>query len=361
MTDAVTDGVTPAVPARLAFAGSGRITGAHGLAARDLPGVEVIAVASRHPEHARERAEQMGARPCTYDELPAGADVVVVATPPALHAAHVLHALAQGAAVIVEKPLCTTLAEADALVAAAGPTGARVAYAENLVFAPIVVRAIELTAALGQLRHLEVRALSNRPTWGDFLTAQWGGGVLFDLGVHPLALAVLLAEASATGEGSPPPQLTSIRARLEGADDIEVDDYAEVDLTFDSGLEARVVASWRHDDPQWDLQAASDVGVVRAELLPALLLERDGVAVTIPAGHPEGDIPQIAQFGYQGQLETFLSDFAAGRAPTMNVTFGRRMLEIVCAAADSASQGGVEVALPFTGPRDRNPLQLWRG
>ena len=357
MADGVADGVTT----RLAFAGSGRITGAHGLAARDLPGVEVIAVASRNPDHARERAEQMGARPCAYDELPAGADAVVVATPPALHAGDVLHALARGAAVIVEKPLCTTLAEADALVAAAGRTGERIGYAENLAFAPIVVEAIALTAALGELRHLEVRALSNRPTWGDFLTAQWGGGVLFDLGVHPLAIAVLLAEASAMAAGSPPPRLISIRARLEGADDIEVDDDAEVDLTFDTGLEARVVASWRHDDPQWDLQAASDAGVVRAELLPALVLERNGVAVTIPAAAPEGDIPQIAQFGYRAQLETFLADFDAGRTPIMNATFGRRILEIVCAASDSAAKGGVAVALPFTGPRDRTPLQLWRG
>ncbi len=350
----------------LSFAGSGRITVAHGLAARAVPGVEVVAVASRDRAHATERAEQMGARTCTYDELPAGADVVVVATPPARHAHDVLHALERGAAVIVEKPLCTTLAEADALVVAAGSAGERVGYAENLAFAPIVVRAVELTAGLGALHHLEVRSLSTRPTWGDFLRARWGGGVLFDLGVHPLAIALLLAEAGANetgeGDGSPssPPRVTSVQARLEGADDIDVDDYAEVDLTFDSGLVARVVASWRSADPQWDLQAASDSGAVRAELLPALLLEHNGEPVALPAVPSTVDVPQIDQFGYRGQIEAFLSDFAAGRTPAMSVAFGRTILDLVCAAYASAAQGGAAVAVPFTGPRDRTPLELWR-
>ena len=344
----------------VSFAGSGRITVAHGLAIQAVGGVQVVAVASRDPAHAAERAEQVGATACAYDELPAGADVVIVATPPVRHAADVLQALERGASVIVEKPLCTTLADADALVAAAGRSGERVGYAENLAFAPIIERAVELSGGLGPLRHLEVRALSNRPTWGDFLHARWGGGVLFDLGVHPLAIALLVARADAAA-GSAGPRVVSVRAHLEASDDIEVDDHAEVQLTFDSGLVAQVVSSWREDSPQWDLQAASDAGVVRAELLPALLLEHDGEAVTLPPVPAAIEIPQIEQFGYRGQIESFLGDFAAGRIPAMSVAFGREVLDVVCAAYASAGAGGEPVAVPFAGPRDRTPLELWRG
>ena len=88
-----------------------------------LAGVTVGPVASRTPARAAERAAQVGGRAVTYDELPAGADVVLVATPPARHASDALAALAAGAAVIVEKPLATTLAEADALVEAAAADG----------------------------------------------------------------------------------------------------------------------------------------------------------------------------------------------------------------------------------------------
>lgn len=338
----------------LAFAGSGRITVVHGLAAQAL-GLTVTNVASRQPAHAAERAAQLGAVACDYADLPAGADVVVVATPPARHVPDALAALEGGAAVIVEKPLATTLADADALVAAAGPRGDRVGYAENLLYAPIIERAVALAADLGPLHHLEVRALQPRPDWGGFLTEAWGGGVLFDLGVHPIAVALALASAAG------PARVTSVTAHLEGAPDIAVDEHAEVNLRFDTGLEARVTASWRHRDTVWDLEAAAATGVVRAELVPAHDLEHNGDPVALPRLRPGSAVPQLEQFGYVGQLEALTADLTAGRRPRADVELGRAVLDVVCAAYASAGDGGSAVTVPFSGPRDATPLSLWRG
>ena len=329
----------------LAFAGAGRISIVHALAAQAI-GAKVKAVASRSAGRAAKRAKELGARPVTYDELPAGADVVVVATPPARHAADALHALDAGAAVLLEKPMCTTLADADQLVAAAGD---RLVYAENLAFAPVIERALDLVGGLGPVEHLEVRARQGRPDWGDFLTAGWGGGALFDLGVHPLAVALLAAS---------PAEVVEVKATLEGADDIDVDEHAQVELRFDTGLAARVEASWRAATPIWDLQVASPTGVVRADLIPAVTLEHNGEPVTLPAPR-EGIVPELETFGYIRQLETAIR-VAQGTTSAMNATFGRHVLEVVCAAYASAGQGGAAVALPFVGPRDRTPLQLWR-
>jgi predicted dehydrogenase len=337
----------------LAFAGAGHISSVHGLAARALTGVTVTRVASRTPERAAERAAQLGAQACTYDELPGGADVVVVATPPARHAPDALAALAAGAAVIVEKPLTTTLEAADSLVAAA--TG-RLGYGENLAFAPIVLRAVSIARTLGPLRHIDARMLQGRPHWGDFLTAGWGGGVLFDLGAHPLALVLLLADAAPGGTD----RVVAVRAHLEGADDISVDDHAEVSLTFASGLHAQVETSWRAAAAVLDFQAASDDGVVRGELIPHLALERDGAGLEMPAVRAGVEHPSLEQFGYVGQLDDFLADFADGQPPDIGAELGRLVLEITCAAYTSAGSGDRVVALPFTGPRDRTPLQLWR-
>jgi predicted dehydrogenase len=334
----------------LAFAGSGRITIVHAMAAEVL-GLPVGAVASRDPERAAERAAPLGATVCSYDELPAGADAVVVATPPARHVDDAVRALAAGAAVLVEKPLATTLARADDLVAADAAAGGRMLYGENLAFAPVVVRAVELIAGLGPLRHLEARALQGRPDWGDFLTDGWGGGALFDLGVHPLAVVMLAAT---------PARVVQVTARLEGAGDIAVDEYAEVTLRFDSGLGARVVASWRQPSAQWDLQAASADGVVRADLVPSLGLERDGDPVPVPSARPDLPLPQLEQFGYLHQLGA-LADVVAGDRPRLGARFGRDVLDVVCAAYASAGSGGAPEAVPFTGRRDRTPLELWRG
>lgn len=334
----------------LAFAGAGWIAAVHGYAVEHVPGLSITKVASRDPARAAEAAARVGAEPCTYAELPAGADGVVICTPPAQHAAQVLHALDHGAGVLVEKPLCTTLAEADQLVAAA-ESGGQIAYAENLVHAPAVRLALEHTAQIGPLDLLEVRALQSRPTWGSFLTEAWGGGVLFDLGAHPLAIALLMAA---------PARPVEVRAVLEGATDHPVDEHADVLIRFDSDLHARIITSWRSEvDPTWDAQASSPDGVVRIELIPHVRLERNGTEVRLP-GVPEGVPSQLEELGYLPQVESFALDLRDGRAPELGAAFGRSVLDVTCAAYASAGQDGAWVGLPFTGPRDRTPLQLWR-
>ena len=323
----------------------------HGYAIEQVPRMKVAAVASRDPARAAASAQRLRAKAVTYDELPNGADGVIVCTPPALHASQALQAVRAGASVLVEKPLCTTLADADALVAAA-EAGGRIAYGENLVYAPAVGLALEHAAQLGPIDVLEVRALQARPTWGDFLTEGWGGGALFDLGVHPLAVALLLAA---------PARPVEVRATLAGADDHPVDEHAEVHLAFDSGLLARVVASWRGGaHPTWDAQVSSPEGVVRLELLPEVLLERNGVEVPLPPVR-EGVMPQLDQLGYLRQIEVFARDVATGETPHLGPAFGRSVLDVVCAAYASAGLGGAWLDLPFAGPRDRTPMQLWRG
>jgi hypothetical protein len=45
----------------------------------------------------------------------------------------------------------------------------------------------------------------------------------------------------------------------------------------------------------------------------------------------------------------------------MSASFGRDVLQVVLAAYRSAGRDSAAEALPFTGPRDRTPLQLWHG
>ena len=333
-----------------AFAGAGWISAVHGLAVGAQRDSRVVAVASRTEEAARRRAEELGARVVTYEELPAGADIVVVATPPARHAVDALRAMAGGAAVVLEKPLCTTLGEADRLVRVV-EAGGMLTYAENLLFAEPVSWALSEASRIGPLTHLSARALQPRPTWGEFTRRHWGGGVLFDLGAHPLALVL-----RAAGSARP----VAVNAEQDASPDVEVDDHARVEIRFDSGLVATVETSWRHDQPVWDLQASADGGVVRLELLPEVTLERDGEPVELPPPPESDHPPQLDEFGYVEQLRQAEAAWREGRgAPTSDVHLGRDVLEVTCAAAVSARTGD-EVTLPFDGPRDRSPIELWR-
>jgi myo-inositol 2-dehydrogenase / D-chiro-inositol 1-dehydrogenase len=326
---------------------------AHAAAARVL-GYELAGIASRTPARAEQLAATFGTVALTYEQLPAGADVVVVATPPQCHAADAVRMLQAGASVLLEKPLCRTLDEADAIVVAAAASGGRLLYAENLAYAPIVQRLVALAPKVGTPAHLEVRSLQGLPTWGAFTTDEWGGGALFDLGVHPLAVAMLLANSAGLGRA------TGVSALLRGGDGHGSDEHAEVTLHFRSGFTASVVSSWQFGpDPQWDAQLAGDAGVVRAELLPEQRLAWNGDDVALPT--PTTNPAVLEQLGYAAQLKALVDDGARGIEPVMSAAFGREVLQVVLAAYSSAGLGGEQVSLPFTGQRDRTPLQLWRG
>lgn len=334
----------------LALAGAGFVTAIHGLAAEALPDLRIVHVASRSNRSARRRAAQTGGIACGYDELPGGADVVVVATPPALHRREAERAVGGSAAALVEAPLAATMDDADRLVAAAD-RGGRVGYAENLVHSPAVVEALGACRRLGSLTHLEVRFAQGRPDWGDHLEPSWGGGALFDLGVHAVTLAVLAAA---------PARVTAVEAQLLAGGGLELDDDATVTLAFESGLRADVRATWRAPAPTWEAQAASPAGAVRLELVPHPSVELNGAPIVLSTPPPGLASPQLHHLGYVAQLQALTADIDAGRPPTPGPQLGRHVLDIVCAAYVSARTGREE-PVPFTGPRDRTPLQLWRG
>jgi predicted dehydrogenase len=334
----------------LAFAGAGWVTAVHGMAAAALDDVRVVHVASRRGVSAGRRAEQTGAAACRYEDLPGDADAVVVATPPVVHRREAERAADGGAAVLVETPLAATLDDADRIVALSAR--AQVTYGENLLHSPVVAEAVSACRRIGPLTHLEVRLAQGRPDGGEQrLDASWGGGALFDLGVHALAVALLAAA---------PARVVAVRADLSVGEGLEVDDDATVWLTFETGLSAQVRASWRAAAPTWDAQAASPTAAVRLELVPGPSVELNGVALRLPP--PPGDVasPQLHHLGYIDQLATLAADVACGRLPRASAQFGRLVLDLVCAAYASARSGEPE-AVPFGGRRDRTPHELWRG
>jgi len=107
-----------------------------------IPGVKIIAVANRNLDRAREVAAEFGiAQTCVWSELPAlldreQPDFIDIITPPETHLELVRHAAARGIAVICQKPLAPTWAEACAVVACARDAGVRFLVHENWRWQP---------------------------------------------------------------------------------------------------------------------------------------------------------------------------------------------------------------------------------
>lgn len=336
---------------RVALWGAGVMAGAHAASCRTL-WWDIAGVASRTRGRAAQLGEQLGVPAMTYAELLQAddVDIAIVATPPADHLAATRAWTDRSVPTVVSTPLCQTLTDADALVDLERDTSVPILFASNLATAPAAQALFARVAALGALTSLSGRALRTPPTWGAFLTGEWGGGVLLHPGVHQLTLITLIARLG--GAGSP----TTVSAALQRAS-TGADDHAEIDLRFESGLSARSTVSWRATNGSaWDLQVSSATGVLRLDMDPRPTLEHNGEPVAIAAAPP--DHASLTDAGLIGQLRTFRADVIAGRRPVMNPEFGRTILEIVCAANWSAGRSGEPVALPFDGPRDLTPHEL---
>jgi UDP-N-acetyl-2-amino-2-deoxyglucuronate dehydrogenase len=123
-------------------------------------------------------------------------DVVVVATPPATHAALCVQALEAGAHVICEKPFVTSSAEGDRVLAAAAAAGRRVAVNHQFREKPIfsAVRDAIRAGTYGRLAFCQLWQLMNLAPWNE--PTEWRAGMsdrtLLEGGVHLVDLMVVL-------------------------------------------------------------------------------------------------------------------------------------------------------------------------
>ena len=173
----------------LVLFGCGWIARRHARAARRL-GVPLL-VASRDLARARAFARDFGAADAfgAYEHAARDprVDAAVICTPHDRHCADTLLALAAGLHVLVEKPIATTMEEADRMIAAAQDAGRVLMVAENFRFMPAFrhVHALLTAGAVGPLRglHLVARGYRQHAGW-RLVPGMAGGGVLLDGGIH---------------------------------------------------------------------------------------------------------------------------------------------------------------------------------
>lgn len=118
--------------------------------------------------------------------------LVVVATPPPVHAPIARRALESGRHVLVEKPMTLTAAEATALGDLARERGRVLAYGGNFVYAPKFLRVRDLASdagAMGALHYVRAVFRISGPDTPEGRTRKLtGGGALTDIGWHTVEL-----------------------------------------------------------------------------------------------------------------------------------------------------------------------------
>jgi predicted dehydrogenase len=206
--------------------------------ARDLPEVEIVAVAARDPARAAAFARKHGLATIhdSYASLVAdpGVDAVYNPLPNGLHGRWTIAALEAGKHVLCEKPFTANAEEAEAVAAVARRTGLTTMEAFHYRYHGLTARMLELIASgeLGEIRRIEAWfciPLIIRDIRWDLALA---GGALMDTGCYAVHLVRTLAGAE--------PAVVSARARQRSPG---VDRLMQAELAFADGRTGRVTAS----------------------------------------------------------------------------------------------------------------------
>jgi len=153
-------------------------------------------------------------------------EAVIVATPPALHAAMATAAIEAGKPVLVEKPFTMNLREAEAVAELARRRGIALVVEHTHLFAPAFRELVRRIPTLGALTLLRGRANAEGPFRPD-------APVLWDWGAHDVAMAIGVA-------GRPSSQSGRVIERRLGVANAEA---IALTLGWDTGLAADIALS----------------------------------------------------------------------------------------------------------------------
>lgn len=285
---------------RVAIIGTGMIARTHVRSAR-VAGAEVIGVLGSSPERSVQAAREWGLA-SGYRDLAAlladRPDVVHVCTPNDTHAAYGREIALAGVHLIVEKPIATTLAEAEDLVDAAEHTGIVATVPFVYRYHPLVreIRARRAAGELGEVgmvhgTYLQDWMLSpDAATWRTDPSRGGASRAFADIGSHWCDLAEFLSgetftEVSATMSILRPTRPAGSRAAFSGP----ADDAPHVEVTTEDSATATFRTSR-------GIIANTVISQVSAGRKNRLWLEIDGTAGSAAFDQEE---PESIWFGNQ--------------------------------------------------------------
>jgi predicted dehydrogenase len=212
-------------PLRIAVVGVGHLGQHHARLLAAMDGVRLMGIVDTEPGRAAEIASKLAVPSFSHlSELPIGElDAATIAVPTVSHLDVALPLIEAGVSVLVEKPLSSSLGDADKMIEAAARRGVVLAAGHTERFNPAVVAALPLVS---NPRFIEVHRL------GTFPERSLDIDVIFDLMIHDLDLL-----------------LTSVKSEVVSIEAVGVNvltpktDIANVRLRFANGCIANVTAS----------------------------------------------------------------------------------------------------------------------
>ena len=276
--------------------------------------VTLVGVADIDLARAETVAKECGTVACAdYRELLEQTDAVSIVVPTIYHHQTAMVCLEHGVDILLEKPMTTTLAEADEIIALADAKELLVQVGHLERFNPAVLAVQPLLCNPLFIEAHRLSIFKNRGTDVD---------VILDLMIHDIDIILSLVN-------SPIQSIHTVGAPVV----TQLTDIANARVLFENGCTANITVS------RISLENVRKMRIFQpGRYLAVDFGKKEVMAVRLKPGNAEGiPLPDISKYAFQEQdvLEMELREFVANvrqrRRPTVSGREGRRALEVALA------------------------------
>lgn len=333
---------------RIAVMGAGLIGRRHAMHVAASPDADLACVIDPHPVGQAVAAEHGVPWTASLDQaLTHRPDGVIVATPNQMHMQHGMDCIAAGLPVLVEKPLCDSVANAERLVAAADAGGVPLLTGHHRRHNPLMQRAKQMIddGAIGRPLVANAMFWVHKPD--DYFDVTWrrekGAGPVYLNLIHDIDnLRFLLGEVIAV-----------TAAESNGARGHAVEDTSVILLEFASGILATAsvcdatVAAWSWEANSGENPAYAQVdqdcyligGTHGSLALPSLTLRRSQGERSWYAPLETSREKVQAEDPLARQVSHFARVIRGEEAPLVSGREGLETLRVIQAVKQSAATG----------------------
>lgn len=307
--------------------------------ARQVGGVEVVAVAARSADRAQAFAHkhQIARVHAAYADLLADdkVDAVYIALPNSLHAEWSIRALEAGKHVLCEKPMTCNAAEAGQVAeasTAAASSGFLYAEAFHNLYHPLALAMRECVQSglLGELR--SVRAVFNT----TILRRQdirfeyaLGGGALMDLGCYMISLARFVLGAMLRVESA---SCSLLKPKVDARTIANLRVVKEIASTPATSVHIEcAMQRWKAPSVYFEAQGAVGTMKVINPVLPQLY---NRMAIEVNGRREVRHLPRVSTYGEQ--LKAFVAAANGGASMTTNAHWGLGNMQVIDAIYEAA-------------------------
>lgn len=304
------------------------------------PGMQTVAMCDAVParvEAAKQELPPLEGYFTDVDEMLAmpDLDLVVIILPHNLHAPMTLKCLQAGKHVVLEKPFCITVAEANAMIDLARERGLMLSLFHNRRWDGdyVTIRDLINRGLIGDVFHIECgQADYHHPGFWWRSSKEISGGVMYDWGAHFLDWILNMVPAPVTQV------MGNFQKRVWNA--VTNEDFGQVYLRFENGVTADYITSTisASSRPKWRINGTK--GAIEQNW-------QDITLITYVNGIRQDSVVKVTLPGY-GCTEYYRNvadHLLLGEALAVTPEQARRVIGVI-EAAQLSSQQGVSVPPP---------------